>query len=54
MQISDPKDQKIAVLEQQLEKASLQLMELSRRISYLERENSRRKQDISHVSQKKG
>jgi hypothetical protein len=47
-------EQKLAQLEKQLERASLQIMELARRVSYLERENSRRKQDVVSLSQRKG
>lgn len=48
----DPKDQKIALLEKQLETANRQLTELARRISFLERENNRRKQDVNLLARK--
>jgi hypothetical protein len=54
MTTPSPQEQKIALLEKQLERATLQLMELNRRMSYLERENSRRKQDVVSLSQRKG
>ena len=49
---TDPKDQKIIALEQQLERVSLQVKELARRISFLERENNRRRQDVNTLSRK--
>jgi uncharacterized small protein (DUF1192 family) len=48
----DIKDQKIALLEKQLERASSQLMELAKRIGFLERENNRRKQDVNTLSRR--
>jgi hypothetical protein len=48
----DLKDQKIALIEKQLERASSQLMELAKRISFLERENNRRKQDVNTLSRR--
>jgi hypothetical protein len=50
----DPKDQKIAALEQQLQKLIKQSAELNQRLSFLERENNRRKQDINILAQRKG
>ncbi len=51
---SDPKDQKITALEQQLLRAESQIKELARRISFLERENNRRKQDVNQIARSKG
>lgn len=51
---TDPKDQKIAALEKRLDRADLQLKELARRISFLERENNRRKQDVNQIARSKG
>jgi regulator of replication initiation timing len=50
----DPKDQKMALLEQQLTKLLQQVVELNRRVSFLERENNRRKLDINQISNRKG
>jgi len=50
--VTDPKDQKMIALEQQLERVSLQVKELARRISFLERENNRRRQDVNTLSRK--
>lgn len=47
-------EQKIAALEKQLEKADLQIRELARRISFLERENNRRKQEVNQIARSKG
>ena len=52
--MTDPKDQKITALEQQLQKLTKQVNELNQRISFLERENNRRKQDINILAQRKG
>jgi phage shock protein A len=52
--MTDPKDQKIAALEQQLQKISKQVAELNQRVSFLERENNRRKQDVNILAQRKG
>jgi hypothetical protein len=52
--MTDPKDQKIVVLEQQLQKLVRQVAELNQRISFLERENNRRKQDVNILAQRKG
>jgi hypothetical protein len=43
-------DPKIALLEQQLAQATRQLAELNRRLQYLERENSRRKNEVGQVA----
>lgn len=51
---SDPKDQKIAALEKQLDRANNQINELARRISFLERENNRRKQEVNQIARSKG
>lgn len=48
----DPKEQKIVILERQLETARQQLAELARRISFLERENNRRRQDVNTLARK--
>jgi hypothetical protein len=50
----DPKDQKIAALEQQLQILVRQVGELNQRVSFLERENNRRKQDVNILAQRKG
>jgi regulator of replication initiation timing len=52
--MTDPKDQKVAALEQQLQKLTKQVNELNQRISFLERENNRRKQDVNVLAQRKG
>jgi regulator of replication initiation timing len=52
--MTDPKDQKIATLEQQLQKLTKQVNELNQRVSFLERENNRRKQDVNILAQRKG
>jgi hypothetical protein len=49
---TDLKEQKIIILEKQLETARLQLAELARRISFLERENNRRRQDVNTLARK--
>jgi regulator of replication initiation timing len=43
-------DFKIAQLEQQLHQALRQLADLSQRVSYLERENSRRKSEVGQIA----
>jgi hypothetical protein len=50
--MSDPKDQKIAMLEQQVHTMSRQIAELAKRLSFLERENGRRKQDVNILARK--
>jgi predicted nuclease with TOPRIM domain len=50
----DPKDQKIALLEQQNKQLLSKLNEVNQRLAFLERENSRRKQDINSLTQRKG
>jgi regulator of replication initiation timing len=52
--MTDPKDQKITALEQQLQKLTKQVNELNQRVSFLERENNRRKQDVNVLAQRKG
>jgi phage shock protein A len=52
--MTDPKDQKIIALEQQLQKITKQVAELNQRVSFLERENNRRKQDVNILAQRKG
>jgi len=52
--MNDPKDQKIAALEQQVSKLIRQVGELNQRLAFLERENSRRKQDVNILAQRKG
>jgi hypothetical protein len=52
--MTDPKDQKIALLEQQNKQLLSKLNELNQRLAFLERENSRRKQDINILAQRKG
>jgi replication fork clamp-binding protein CrfC len=47
-------NQKIAQLEQQLQRAQAQLLELNQRVSFLERENNRRRQDVTTLAQRKG
>jgi hypothetical protein len=43
-------DPKIALLEQQLTRATQQLVELTRRIQYLERENARRRGEVGQIA----
>jgi len=50
----DPKDHKIQMLEQKLDKLTRQLTEMAQRIHFLERENNRRKLDINQAVQRKG
>jgi hypothetical protein len=52
--MTDPKDQKIAALEHQLARLIQQVKELNQRVSFIERENARRKQDINILAQRKG
>jgi predicted nuclease with TOPRIM domain len=52
--MTDPKDQKIALLEQQNKQLLSKLNEVNQRLAFLERENSRRKQDINILAQRKG
>ena len=47
-------DQQKIELEKQLKKMALQLIELNRRVSLLERENNRRKLEIGQVARIKG
>lgn len=51
---TDPKDQKIAALEKQLDRANMQIKELARKISFLERENNRRRQEVNQIARSKG
>ena len=48
--MTNPSDQKILQLEQQLQMALRQLAELAQRVNYLERENSRRKSEVFQIS----
>jgi hypothetical protein len=43
-------DTKIALLEQQLARANQQLVELNRRLQYLERENARRRGEVGQIA----
>jgi hypothetical protein len=47
-------DTKIVQLEQQIQKLTVILNELEHRIKYLERENNRRKSEITQSVHKKG
>lgn len=47
-------EQKQAALEKQIQLLVAQVNELNKRVSFLERENSRRKQDIQTVANRKG
>jgi hypothetical protein len=46
--------QKISELERQVAQLTKQLAELNQRVSFLERENNRRKSDINTLSNRKG
>jgi uncharacterized protein YhaN len=46
--------QKISELERQVAQLMKQLAELNQRVSFLERENNRRKSDINTLSNRKG
>jgi hypothetical protein len=50
----DPKDHKIKMLEQMLDKLTRQTNVMAQRIQFLERENNRRKMDINQAAQRKG
>jgi regulator of replication initiation timing len=50
----DPRDQKILNLEQQVKKLLDQIARMNRQISFLERENARRKQDVNQLANRKG
>lgn len=52
--MNDFNDKKIIALEQQLQKLVRQVTELNQRVSFLERENNRRKQDVNILAQRKG
>jgi regulator of replication initiation timing len=52
--MNDSNDKKIIALEQQLQKLVRQVTELNQRVSFLERENNRRKQDVNILAQRKG
>jgi prefoldin subunit 5 len=47
-------NQKLSELERQVEQLKKQLAELNQRVSFLERENNRRKSDINTLSNRKG
>jgi uncharacterized small protein (DUF1192 family) len=46
--------QQRAQLSQQIDKLTMLVQELSRRVSYLERENTRRKADVNHLANTRG
>ena len=51
MTIPNPQsDPKIAQLEQQLKRMEQQVLELNKRLTFLERENNRRKNEINQVA----
>ena len=50
----DPKDHKIKMLEQMLDKLTRQTNVMAQRIQFLERENNRRKMDINQAANRKG
>lgn len=52
--MNDSNDKNIIALEQQLQKLVRQVTELNQRVSFLERENNRRKQDVNILAQRKG
>jgi hypothetical protein len=54
MTTTDLANQKITQLEQQLQRAQAQLHELNQRVSFLERENNRRRQDVTTLARQKG
>lgn len=47
-------NQKLLELERQVEQLKKQLAELNQRVSFLERENNRRKSDLNTLSNRKG
>jgi prefoldin subunit 5 len=47
-------NQKLSELERQVAQLTKQLAELNQRVSFLERENNRRKSDINTLSNRKG
>jgi len=47
-------NQKLSELERQVAQLMKQLAELNQRVSFLERENNRRKSDINTLSNRKG
>jgi len=50
MTIPQQLDPKIAQLEQQLKRMEQQVLELNKRLTFLERENNRRKNEINQVA----
>lgn len=50
--LTENKDQIISNLIKQVDKLSMQVVELAKRVSYLERENTRRKDDVRQLSNK--
>lgn len=52
--LNEAKDQTIETLTRQLDKLTTQVSDLNKRISFLERENNRRKSDLTQISNKKG
>lgn len=48
--MTQPSNQQIAQLELQLKKLSKQVLELNTRVQYLERENTRRKNEVSQIA----
>ena len=49
---NDNQNLKLAELERQLQRLSEQVLELTHRIKFLERENNRRKEDVRHLTSK--
>ena len=52
--MTDPKDHKISLLDQQLKRALAKINELDQRLRFLERENNRNKSNITQLTYKKG
>jgi hypothetical protein len=46
--------QQRARLSQQIDKLTMLVQELTRRVTYLERENARRKADVNHLANTRG
>jgi hypothetical protein len=46
----DPKDQHIAKLEQQVKQLTQALQVIGRKVEFLERENNRRKMEVTQIS----
>lgn len=51
--LNESKDQTIETLTKQVDKLTMQVNELAKRVSFLERENNRRKSDLTQISNNK-